>query len=84
VCVGKGKVLPVRVVKERIEMEVKRHSLLTSALDGGEWCHALAALPLMKDPALPIDYEFGCPSPSLNTGEEKDLVYLLRVEPRLP
>jgi len=37
VCVGKGKVIPLHTVKGRVQMEVKRDSLLTSALDGSEW-----------------------------------------------
>jgi len=36
-CEGKVKVLPIHAMKGRMEMEVMRHSLITSALGGGEW-----------------------------------------------
>lgn len=70
----------------RMEMEVMRHSLLASALGGGEWsvsrpdCFTSGE----RFPALLIDYVVGRPSPGLNTGDENDLLSLPRVEPRLP
>jgi len=69
-----------------MEMEVMRHSLLTSALGGGECSVSRPGCFTSGErfPTLPIDYEVGRPLPGLNTGDENDLLSLPRVEPRLP